>query len=111
MPNANLPSVIMLPTVPGIDDCDVLLHCCSRNGKASLYMRLQEFEWEGNTYYAAKMTFDDDRCHACGDLPCPKYFYSLRQAADVTRETARSICGNRYVMCDQMRQILKEKRK
>lgn len=91
---------MMLPEVPGIDDCDYLLSCSNRKGDESLYLRLQEFDHEGQTLFAAAMTIDSEPAHYCADLPCPDYAHTKEQAVGWLLESARDRWGKgRFVKC------------
>ena len=101
--NANLPN--SFPEVPGIDDCDVLLNCCSRDGEESLYCRCQEFEHEGRTYYATALTFDG--VNYCADQSFPDYAFSLTQAANWLVESAREQWGKgKFCQCSDTKKHL-----
>lgn len=91
--NANLPSKISIPEVPGIDDCDHLFVVNSRNGLTTFYARAQEFEWEGKTLYACACTFDCDDRHVCQGWDFPAYAFGLEQVANWLVETARDFFG------------------
>lgn len=87
----NLPPNAILPEVLGIDDCDYLFSCSSRDGEESLYARVQEFEWEGRTYYATKLTFDGVRNTQNESFPsCASNF---SQVANWLIESARERWG------------------
>lgn len=105
--NANLPPRQCLPEVPGIDDCDHLLNCCTRDGLESLYARVQEFEWEGATLYACALTFDSEPAHYCGDIHnFPTYGFNLKQIALWLVESAREQWGKgNFVKCTETRKL------
>ena len=87
--NLNLP--YSFPEVPGIDDCDHLFSCTSRDGNESLYVRAQEFTFEGKVYYATAITFDG--ANHCQDNPFPNYAHNLEQVANWLIESAREQWG------------------
>jgi hypothetical protein len=94
--NLNLP--YSFPDVPGIDDCDDLFTCSSRDGEESLYARIQDFTFEGKTYYACALTWDGkNNCH---DIPFPEYGFNKNQIAHWLVETAREQWGKgNFVKC------------
>lgn len=100
--NLNLP--YRFPDVPGIDDCDILLSCSSRDGEESLYCRIQEFEFEARTYYACALTWDGT--NYCHDLPFPEYGLNKEQIAFWLVESARESWGKgNFVKCLDTRKL------
>ena len=96
-----------MPAVPGIDDCDHLLVCTNRKGDETFYLRLQEFEWDGKTWYAAALTLDSDAAHFCEDVTnYPMYHTSLKQAAHTVRSEAIERWGPcKYTLCSQTKRL------
>jgi hypothetical protein len=104
--NANLPSKISIPEVPGIDDCDCLLSCSSRDGLESLYARVQHFTWEDKQLHACALTFDSEASHYCCDFDFPDYGFSLKQVARWLVESAREQWGKgNFVKCTETRKL------
>ena len=102
--NANLPSKISIPEVPGIDDCDCLLSCSSRDGLESLYARVQHFTWEDKQLHACALTFDSEHYHAVVNFPA--WSYSLKDIARWLVESAREQWGKgNFVKCTETRKL------
>ncbi len=89
MPNANFPTTHLTLEIPGIDDCDLLLSATTRDSLTSIYLKLQEFEWEGEKHWAGAALIDCDKAHFCDDLATKLHFFNLKQAAQWLQETAR----------------------
>jgi hypothetical protein len=101
-----IPPSEAMPEVPGIDDCDHLFSVSSRDGDESIYIRCQEFEWEGGTYYATAGTWDSDTAHAVDSYPVPAYAETLKQAATWAVEAGRDKFGSgNFVKCSDTRKL------
>ena len=100
---------VTLPEVPIARECDVLMCCAARKTKARVEMRLQEFQHEGSTWYAAKLNFSGDITRKAFAMACTSCFPSLRAAAEELRSSARPVLGGRFIMCHRMRDELSRK--
>jgi len=110
MPNANLPSPVVMPDVPSIDDCDFLFTASNRRGTIALYARAQEFEFDGNVYFATALTIDSDEGHFVEDVEFPTYANSLGQVASWLAESAIETFGpNRYSLCSETKKMKRRK--
>ena len=90
--------------VLGIDDCDHLFSCTSRDGLTTYYLRTQE-DPKGKGFLV-EVTFDCDKCHDCFDIETGLHFATLAEIADYCVDYAREQIGCfKYSLCSDTKKL------